>query len=325
MKKKELEKSRKILLFILGLLAVSLITVLVDIGFKVSKSINSEPSLVIPQISLNAQPGVGLIKIEGPIEMSSGENFLGVLSGAESIVDQLDTLGKDPKIKALVVRINSPGGTVAATQEIYEKIWKLRSKGLKIIASLGDVAASGGYYIASACNLIMANYGSVTGSIGVIAASPNLKELFEKLGIKMNIIKSGKYKDILASHRDLSKGEKKLLQKMIDSTYKKFLKDVAQGRGLKVSKIKPYADGRIMNGEMALECKLVDLLGPLEEAFLKVKKLANLPEDAPVYESNDNPWEQIMMSIKGSLGKNFLSNYKFKYQSLYNLEYRYLP
>jgi len=326
MKKQEIEKSKKILLSILIILVFFLGTFIFNIFFKakVEKDKILTSTNTVNSFLKNG-PGVGIIRVEGAIEMNSQVDLLGLPSGSDMIVKQLDELEKNNNIKAIVVRINSPGGTVAATQEIYDKLWSLRTKGIQLVASLGDLAASGGYYIASACNFIMANHGSLTGSIGVIASSPNLKNLFEKLGIKMNVIKSGEYKDILASHRDLTPNEKKMLQEMIDSTYQKFLADAAQGRQLKIKEIKPYADGRIMNGAMALKYKLIDGLGSLAKSILKAKELANLPLDAPVYDKQQNTWQQFMTSLQGILSKGILNSINFNYNSLYNLEYKYLP
>jgi len=170
---------------------------------------------------------------------------------------------------------------------------------------MGDVAASGGYYIASACNYIVANYGTITGSIGVIVYSPNLKNLFDKFGIGMNVIKSGKYKDILAAHRDMTLDERLLIQEMIDLSYNKFIRDVALGRNMNQDDIRRIADGRVMNGETALKNKLIDNLGTFEDAIMKAKELASLHAEAPVYEQYDSPFREIFGSIKNIfIGQN---------------------
>ncbi len=148
-----MDRNRKILVSILALLALSAIIAIADISMTIKEKQDSGISMAMP----NVGPGVGVIKIDGPIEMTGQRDFLGLESGAEAVIAHLDNLSKSGKIKALVVRINSPGGTVAATQEIYHKLWKLRKLNIPIVASMGDIAASGGYYIASACNVIMAN------------------------------------------------------------------------------------------------------------------------------------------------------------------------
>lgn len=314
-----MERQRKIMVAILAMLALIAVIAIVDIGLKIEKKSKPDIKLSLPEFG----PGVGIVRIEGAIEMSGPSSAFGMPEGAEAVIKRLGELEKDSNIKAVVLRINSPGGTVAATQEIYEKIWKLRKKNIPIVASMGDVAASGGYYIASACNYIVANYGTITGSIGVIVYSPNLKRLFDKFGIGMNVIKSGKYKDILATHRDITPEEKMLLQEMIDLSYEKFIKDIALGRNMNQEDIRPVADGRVMNGETALKNKLIDQLGTFEDAVIKSKALASLDPDAPVYEQSEYPLQEILGSIRNIfLGKKGIGSELF-----YNpnrIEYRYV-
>lgn len=314
-----MERQRKIMVSILALLALFAIIAIVDIGLKIEKKNNSEIKLALPEFG----PGVGIVRVDGAIEMSGSSGPFGIPQGAEAVIKRLGELEQDDNIKAVVLRINSPGGTVAATQEIYEKIWKLRKKNIIIVASMGDVAASGGYYIASACNYIMANYGTITGSIGVIAFSPNLKRLFDKFGIQMNVIKSGKYKDILATHRDMTPEERSLLQEMIDLSYNKFVRDIALGRNMNQEDIRPIADGRVMNGETALKNKLIDQLGTFEDSILKAKELAALDADAPVYDQVDSPFQELFGSIKNL----FLGHAGLGSELFYNphrIEYRYM-
>jgi len=319
-----MDRNRKILISILGLVALSLVLAIIDITMNIQD--NQSPgsgtfALSAPKIG----PGVGIVRIDNTIEFQEGSNPLGILSGAEAVIRRLDELEKDSRIEAVVVRINSPGGTVGATQEIYQKIWRLRKKNVPIVASMGEIAASGGYYIASACNVIYANHGTMTGSIGVIAMSPNMKRLFDRLGITMNVIKSGRYKDIMSSFRDISPQERAMLQDMIDSSYKKFLKDVALGRNMNQSEIAPFADGRIMNGEAALEAKLIDGIGTFEDSIMKARELAKLPEDAPVYDQFKTPFEQVMMTLENISGGLSLFSKGVDYGSHYRLEYRYMP
>lgn len=296
-----MDRNRRIVLIILILVVLSCLLAIVDIGLNMRSSEQTSFKITAPEFG----PGIGVLKIYGPIDISdSSGNVLGIESGADAVVRKLDKMDKDEKIKAIVVRINSPGGTIAATQEIFKKIMEIRKKNKIIVASMGDVAASGGYYIASACNYIFANQGTITASIGVIASSPNLKGLFEKLGIKMNVIKSGKYKDILSLHRDISSDELNLIQQLIDSSYNQFLKDVSRGRNVAISDIKDYADGRVMNGESALQCKLIDEIGSYEDAVNKARTLAGLPDDSAVYDDVLTPFEQLFMSMEGFFGRS---------------------
>ncbi len=298
-----MDKNRRIIFSILALLVLSCLLAIIDIGINMQKS---ETTAAVFKLSPpDFGPGVGVIRIYGPIEISDGtESIFGIMSGADAIVQQLDDMAKDDKIRAILVRINSPGGTIAATQEIFEKLIDIKKQKKVLVASMGDVAASGGYYIASACDYILANHGTITGSIGVIAATPNLKGLFEKIGIKMNVIKSGRYKDILAAHRDITEEERQLIQDMIDSSYNQFLKDVALGRNMAVSDIMPYADGRVVDGDSAVRYRLIDGIGNYEKAINKARELAKLPEDCPVYDNEGNPVKQFLMSFEGMFKKN---------------------
>jgi protease IV len=295
-----MDKNRRIILAILLLVLVACILAVIDISFKIKRTEQREISLPVPEFG----PGVGVVKVYGVISVSdSSGSYLSMSAGSDAIVRKLSKLGDDGRIKAIVLRINSPGGTVAAVQEIFGKLMELRKKNIVLVASMGDMAASGGYYIASACNYIVANHGTITGSIGVIAAAPNIRGLFDKLGIRMNVIKSGKYKDILSSYREMNPDEKEILQEMIDSSYMQFLKDVSLGRNIAISDIKPYADGRVMNGETALKYKLIDGIGTYEESLDKAKSLAKLPKDAPVYDQVGSPLEHLFTSIDGLFGK----------------------
>ncbi len=314
-----MERERKLTVAILAMLILVAVIAIIDISFKIEEKRSREIKFVMPDTGA----GVGIVRVEGPIELSSPSGPFSLPGGAESIVKRLDALAKDSSIKAVVVRINSPGGTVAATQEIYEKIMKLRKKNIPVVASMGDVAASGGYYVAAACNHIVANYGTVTGSIGVIAFSPNLRRLFDKFGIQMNVIKSGKYKDILATHRDMTGEERALLQEMIDSSYGKFVKDIAVGRNMSESDIMKIADGRVMSGSSALEKKLVDQNGTFEDAIMKARELAGLDEESPVYEESTSPFNEIFGQLNRFLGSRSIPGTEMLYP-VYKLEYRYM-
>lgn len=323
--------NRKILFIILGLFALCAIMAVIDISIK---SINqkaaqneSEESshISIPSLikSRKFGNGVGIVRVEGTIEFATSKQF-GIKTGAEAVINRINSLSANKDIKAIVLRINSPGGTVAATQEIYQRLMQVRND-IPVIASIGDMGASGGYYIASACHYIYANPGSMTGSIGVIAYSPNLKGLLEKIGVDMNVIKSGRYKDIMSSHRNMSDDERRLMQSMIDSSYRRFLSDVSAGRDVPQSQILPYADGRIMDGLAAAEAGLIDGVGSLSDAIAKAKEAADLPEDAPVYDDAANSFQDLLLQLEGMLGGgNILEKVSDK-DSFYRLEYRYMP
>ena len=197
---------------------------------------------------------VGVVKIEG------------IITDSETINESIRKFGKDEKIKAVVLRINSPGGGVGPSQEIYQEVKRLRDKKI-VVASIGAVGASGGYYIACGANKIVANPGSITGSIGVIMEFLNVKELVEKLGLKGMVVKSGPMKDVGNPLREMTKEEKRFLKKLIDNIHIQFVDAVADGRKLERSKVEVIADGRIFSGSQAKELGLVDSLGNFYDAI----------------------------------------------------------
>ena len=205
----------------------------------------------------------------------------GVITQSRTIIKTLNSYKNNPRIKAIVLRIDSPGGGVGPSQEIYEELIKTRDKKL-IIASMGSVAASGGYYIACASNKIFANPGTITGSIGVIIEFANIEELLGKIGLKSVVIKSGKYKDILSPTRELGDDEKQLIQGVIDSIQNQFVDAVALGRNLPRTKVAEIADGRIFSGEQAKSLGLVDELGNLEDAINYASEKAGISGEPDV-------------------------------------------
>ena len=197
---------------------------------------------------------IGIITLNGPIFSS------------EKIVENLDKFGERNDIKAIVLRIDSPGGAVAPTQEIYEKVKSLR--GVKpVIGSIGSVAASGGYYAALGCEKIIVNRGSVIGSIGVILEYPVAVDLLEKIGLRFETIKSGKVKDMGSPTREVTDTDREVFQSVIDDLHRQFLEAVSEGRSIDKKTLEPLADGRVFTGEQAVELGLVDTLGTLENAI----------------------------------------------------------
>lgn len=197
----------------------------------------------------------------GGISIPSGDKIAiieinGVILDSKDTLEEIQTVSKNDKVKGVIIRINSPGGGVAPSQEIYAELRKLSSK-KPVVASLSSVAASGGYYIASAAEKIVANPGTLTGSIGVIMDFSNVQGLFERVGIKNNVVKSGKYKDIGSPHRDMTLDERKLLQNVIDNVHNQFISAIVAGRKLDRKSVEKVADGRIFSGEQALALELV--------------------------------------------------------------------
>lgn len=245
-------------------------------------------------LTLLGGDGVGVLEIEGSIDDSR-----------ETVLD-LKRFGETKGIKAVVVRIDSPGGAVAPTQEIYEEIGKLKKK-KPVVASLGSIAASGGYYIASACDRVVANPGTLTGSIGVIMELGNVEELLRKLGLKGYAIKSGPHKDIGSPLRPLTPEGKAILQGLVDNVHGQFVSAVATGRKMPEDKVRAIADGRVFSGEQAKGLGLVDVLGNLEDAIDLAAKRGGI-EGAPkiVYSGTEKRswWEKLIFSFFGHrLGK----------------------
>ncbi|MBL8196239.1 MAG: signal peptide peptidase SppA [Blastocatellia bacterium] len=243
----------------------------------------------IPWFKKKKRQHIAITKIEGIIADGSAAS-----SSREEVIESIK-MAEDYEVKALIVRINSPGGTVGASQEIYQALKKVREKGIPVIASFGDVAASGGVYVAMAANKIISNPGTITGSIGVIIKSNNLTELYNKIGVSAEVIKSGEYKDILASYRSLTPEERELLQETIDDTYLQFVEAVAEGRGLSIEQVKQFADGRIFSGRQAKNFKLVDELGDLQTAINVAKQLAGIEgEPKLVHLEPEKSWREII-------------------------------
>ncbi len=186
--------------------------------------------------------------------------LLGPIYDSRKIVGQFKHFGEQKSIKAIVFRIDSPGGGVAASQEIYEAVKRVRDSGKPIVASMGSVAASGGYYVACGADTIMANPGTTTGSIGVIAEFPNIRELLGKIGIQYEVVKSGRYKDIGSPFHDMTQEEKVRLQSWVDDAYEQFVTVVSEERGLSKKAVLRLADGRVFTGQQALKLGLVDLM-----------------------------------------------------------------
>jgi protease-4 len=225
--------------------------------------------LTLFQKNIPLKSKVALVRIEGPILDS------------KNIVDEIKEYGKDSSIKAIILRIDSPGGAVAPSQEIYSEVKKAAAK-KAVVVSMGSIAASGGYYIACPATRIIANPGTLTGSIGVIMELPNIEGLLTKIGVKTEVIKAGKNKDIGSAFRAMKPEERELLQGVMDNVHEQFIKAVAEGRKLKVEDVREIADGRIFTGEQAVEKGLVNELGTLEDATRIAAKLAGIKEEPEV-------------------------------------------
>lgn len=216
------------------------------------------------------------VSISGVGEKIAVIELESVIYSSRSIVRQFKRYEKDKSIKAIVFRIESPGGGIAASQEIYEHVRRVRDSGKPVIASMGSVAASGGYYVALGADSIMAIAGTTTGSIGVIATFPNYSKLMQKIGIEMTVIKSGQFKDSGSPYRALSTKDKKYLQDWINNGYEQFVAAVAQERNMTLKEVRTLADGRVYSGEQAYNYGLIDTLGTYEDAIDLAAKAAGI-------------------------------------------------
>lgn len=244
---------------------------------------------IIPDLVNFGQERIALVRVEGPILDS------------KITVRDLKKFGEDPSIKAVVVRIDSPGGGVAPSQEIYNAVKRIRTKYHKVvIASMGTVAASGGYYIAVASDRIMANPGTVTGSIGVIMQLSNFEDLMEKIGVKNQVIKSGRYKDVGSPLRAMNDEDRQLLQFVMDDVHRQFIEAVADGRSLDVADVEMLADGRIFTGQQAKDVLLIDTIGDLEDAIQLAADMSGVKGKSEIIEPKRN------FSLRDWLGSYFL-------------------
>lgn len=215
-----------------------------------------------PDVSFGRK--VALIELEGTI------------TDSRDIVRQFKKYRDDSSIEAIVFRIESPGGGITPSQEIFDIVKKTRASGKPVIVSMGSVAASGGYYVACPADTIVANPGTITGSIGVIIQYPNVDKLLDKVGVKFTTIKSGQFKDAMSPFRDMTKPEETYLQNFVMNAYGQFVLAVATERKLDTAYVRQYADGRVYTGEQALELKLVDVLGTYDDAISIAAKKAGI-------------------------------------------------
>ena len=224
----------------------------------------------------NKKGNVAWIKVRGVIAQDNSTSPFSRPKGASEIAKKIREAGKDETVKAIVLDINSPGGTVASVQDIYSEILRAKEN-KKVVALFRDVAASGGFYIAMAADKIVAEPGTITGSVGVIMQTGNVEGLFEKIGVKVTPITSGKYKDMGSAYRPMTDAEKAILQDMVDDTYGQFLAAVKAGRpNVKPEDMTEYTDGRIFTGQRAFNLGFIDKLGGEEEALALAGELAGI-------------------------------------------------
>ena len=231
-------------------------------------------SVIFTLISKGTMDKVAPVRVEGPI------------IEAKTIVEEIKGYVKDSSVRAIVLRVDSPGGGVVPSQEIYNEVKKARAV-KKVVVSMGSVAASGGYYISAPADRIVANPGTITGSIGVIMVVPNLKGLLEKVGIKTEVVKSGKNKDLASVFRGIGDEERQIIQGVMDDVHEQFIAAVAEGRKMEIDKTRKISDGRIFSGRQAIGVGLVDEIGDLDDAVKVAGKLAGIDGEPVVVSKSE--------------------------------------
>lgn len=245
---------KKICLFLIGLMVVLIVL---------------SGVMAFLQKSVHIGEKVALVRVEGPIMDSY------------KAIEEIKEYSKDSSVRAIVLRVDSPGGAVAPSQEIYEEVRKAAAK-KKVIVSMGSVAASGGYYISAPASRIIANPGTLTGSIGVIMEIPNIEGLMSKVGVKTEVIKSGRHKDMASVFRGIGREERVILQGVLADVHDQFINAVAEGRKMLPDEVRKIADGRVFTGKQALDIRLVDELGNLEDAIKTAAKMAGIKGEPEV-------------------------------------------
>lgn len=248
------------------------------------------------KIGVNTQANIALLEIYGIIsdEPTNTSLIASNTSNSNALIKAIRKVREDD-MKAILLHINSPGGTAAASQAVYQELMRTREEtDIKIVASLGDIAASGGYYVASAADRIMANPATLTGSIGVIVSTQNISALLDKIGVRVGNIKSGRYKDILSPYDDLSEGERNIVEEIVAQTYQQFLDAIVASREITLEELKPLADGRIFTGEQAKQVNLVDSLGNYYDALQQVAELAEITGEPKVRNYTSPDWRDSL-------------------------------
>ncbi len=234
--------------------------------------------------SFTGSDRVAVIHLTGTIAFGQDSSLLGSVSGASATMADLEKAEQDSSLKAVVLRIDSPGGSASASQELYNQVLHLKKSGKKVVASFGDTAASGGYFVGAAADKIVALPSTITGSIGVISVVPNLEELYRKIGYEETVFKSGPHKDMLSATRPPSPEEEKIMQEITEDIYEDFVNAVAEGRGMTTEDVKQLADGRIYTGSQAEKNGLVDQVGGQREAIKLAAELAGIKGEPRVVE-----------------------------------------
>jgi len=278
-----MDRSRIVTALALSFALLAVILGLVNIGLRSSGGgFVSESEAFFT----SGRAGIALVELNGVIRDGYGPG------GAESLVENLQQAGENPAVRAVILSVNSPGGAPAATKKIYDAVIELR-KTRPVYAVITDVAASGGYYVASGADTVFAYPSSIVGSIGVISLRPNLSALLNEYGVQVEVIKSGRYKDMSYPFRSLTDEEREMYQALLDDAYQTFLNDVAEGRKKSIADVRQWAEGRIYSGEEARTLQMIDELGGREAAIAAIKLELKMEGDLPLLKPRRSFWEEF--------------------------------
>jgi len=253
-------------------------------------------AMLIPTSCVPVGDKIAVISLSGTIASGGSSSLFGSVITPSLVKGQLNRAEKDVTVKAIVLRIESPGGVVAPCEEISAEIERVKQT-KPIVVSMGSMAASGGYYISAKADKIVALPGTSTGSIGVIAQIPNVKGLYDKLGIEMQTFTGGKYKDMYSGFRELTPEEKEIMQQMVDNYYEQFVQEVAEGRGLSKEQVRSLATGQLYTGTEAKKLGLVDELGGLDKAIDLASELAGITAPSIEYYKPQKSWLESLLGI----------------------------
>lgn len=249
---------------------------------------------------------IAVLDVEGVIEDTGSSTSLldSATYNHQSFLDKLEMVAEDDSIKGLVLRVNSPGGGVVESAEIYDKIQDIKKTKKPVYVSMGSMAASGGYYISAPADKIFATPETMTGSLGVIMQSINYEKLAKKYGVETVTIKSGEYKDIMSPTREMTEEERVILQDMIDNSYSQFVNIIADGRGMSKEEVRKIADGRVYDGRQAKENQLIDEFGYEEDVIAAMKKDLNIDASAIRYTEDTGFGSLFSMTAQKVMGKD---------------------
>ena len=309
-------KKETIIISLVSFLFISSIALtLFQQSFKPAHTMSSETQS--SQSFLSSKKGIAVIELYGPISFSDSSNVL-FPNGADLILKQIKLIEEDKNVLGILLKINSPGGTVGASQEIYDALLKCKTKRqIPVVAQIGDIGASGAYYVALAADKIFANAGSLVGSIGVVLGTINIKELAEKNGVSQQLYKGGEYKDILSMWRNPSSEEERLLLNLVDNVHDQFKDDLVKSRQISTSDLKRVAEGQIFTGTLALDLNLIDQIATFQDAVVYIGQEVGLGENPALISKTKSAFYDVVslftMSLKNQLFNTEFSSYRLSY------------